>query len=64
MSTLLHVRISNALAARLDERRQNACLNVSAFVRRAIELELDRSANEPVPARHAPVLFVPKQETR
>jgi hypothetical protein len=42
MSTLLSVRIPNELAERLDERRRNADLNVSGFVRRIIERELDR----------------------
>jgi hypothetical protein len=61
---LLHLRITNELAERLDERRKNADLNVSSFVRRAIETELDRPTSEPAPTRHAPVLFTPKMETR
>jgi hypothetical protein len=65
MSTLLSVRIPNELAERLDERRRNADLNVSAFVRRVIERELDRPVLDAVPERRsasAPaVLFTPRK---
>jgi hypothetical protein len=66
MSTLLHVRIPNELEERLDERRRNADLNVSAFVRRVIERELDRPVVEAEPERRsvslAPVLVATRKQ--
>jgi predicted transcriptional regulator len=59
MSTLLHVRIPNALAERLDEQREKSCINVSALVRRAIERELERPTENPQPlTSRAPVLIL------
>jgi post-segregation antitoxin (ccd killing protein) len=55
MSTLLHVRIPNELAERLEDQRSNRCVNVSALVRRAIERELERPDT---PTSHAPVLVL------
>jgi Ribbon-helix-helix protein, copG family len=60
MSTLLSVRIPNELAEKLDERRRNADLNVSGFVRRIIERELDRPVLDAEPetqSRRHPVLI-------
>jgi post-segregation antitoxin (ccd killing protein) len=64
MDTTLTIRIPVETAQVLAERKQNHALNISAFVRRAIERELARPIADAEPERHAPVLFTPKRETR
>jgi post-segregation antitoxin (ccd killing protein) len=57
MQTSLTIRIPSELAQQLEQRRQNADLNVSAFCRRAIERALADAT--PAPAR-TPVLIAQK----
>ena len=61
---ILHIRIPDNLARALEDRRQNADLNVSAFCRRAIERELVRPVVDAEPERRAlspaPVLVAQK----